>query len=137
MYIKVNNISKFYGEKKVIANASFTLKEGDSVAVIGESGCGKSTLIKMISGLLTPTTGTVKTYNHNAEEITPSIGYAFQLNALFDSHTIWQNIVFKEYIESSLPKKTLIRKAYDIMKSVNLKPSVARLYPKDLSNGIL
>lgn len=136
MYLKVRNISKFFGEKRVLSNISFELKEGDSLAIIGESGCGKSTLIKIIAGLLKQTTGTTNIYNADAQEIQPSIGYAFQLNALFDSYTIWQNIVFKEYIESTQPKKALIRKVYNVMKAVNLEPSVARLYPKNLSGGM-
>jgi phospholipid/cholesterol/gamma-HCH transport system ATP-binding protein len=136
MYLKVKNISKFFGQKKVLTNISFELKAGDSLAIIGESGCGKSTLIKIIAGLLSQTTGSANIYNSDAQEIEPSIGYAFQLNALFDSYTIWQNIAFKEYIEGTLPKKALIRKVYEVMKSVNLEPSVARLYPKDLSGGM-
>lgn len=136
MHLKVKNISKFFGKKKVLSNISFELKSGDSLAIIGESGCGKSTLIKIISGLLQQTTGTVSMFDANANEIEPSIGYAFQLNALFDSYTIWQNIVFKEYIEGTVSKKALLRRVYKIMKAVNLDPSIARLHPKDLSGGM-
>ena len=136
MYLKVNNVSKIFGSKKVLQHISFELKAGDSLAIIGESGCGKSTLIKIIAGLLKQTTGNVKMYSSNADEVTPSIGYAFQLNALFDSYTIWQNISFKEYIESLLPKRAILRKVYMVMKAVNLEPEVARLYPKDLSGGM-
>ena len=136
MYLRVSKITKMYHAKTVLHDVSFTLNPEDSLAIIGQSGCGKSTLIKIISGLLQQTAGTVSIYDNNTLPCTPNIGYAFQLNALFDSHTIWQNIAFKEYIENSLPRTTLIRRVLKVMQSVNLDSKVAKLYPKDLSGGM-
>lgn len=136
MYIRVNKITKMYGAKSVLKDISFGLDSGDSLAIIGQSGCGKSTLIKIIAGLLNQTTGSVSIYDSDANKFTPNIGYAFQLNALFDSYTIWQNIAFKEYIENSVPKRQLFRRVLHIMRSVNLGHEVAKLYPRDLSGGM-
>lgn len=135
MKLIAENIVKFYPEKEVLKGISFEMNAGDSLAVIGESGCGKSTLIKIIAGLLKATSGTVEILE-NREKFSPKIGYAFQLNALFDSYTIWQNIAFKEYIENALSKKALLRRVYEVLKLVNLEPSVARLFPRNLSGGM-
>lgn len=135
MKLLVESITKNFDEKQVLKGISFTLEEGDCLAIIGESGCGKSTLVKIIANLLKPTGGVVKVVR-DGKEFVPNIGYAFQLNALFDSYTIWQNIAFKAYIENSMPKKALLRKVYETLKLVNLDSSVARLHPKDLSGGM-
>lgn len=135
MKLIVEDVIKNFGEKQVIKGISFSLEAGDCLAIIGESGCGKSTLIKIIAGLLNQTSGSVK-ITKDGEVFLPNIGYAFQLNALFDSYTIWQNIAFKAYIENSMPKNTIIRKVYETLKLVNLNASVARLHPKDLSGGM-
>lgn len=136
MRLEVCNISKSFGQKHVLNDISFCLEAGDSLAIIGESGCGKSTLIKIIAGLLKQDSGAIKMQDSNSNNIIPKIGYAFQLNALFDSYTIWQNVLFKEYIEGIEPKKSILRRVHNVMKSVNLEFSVAKLYPKDLSGGM-
>jgi phospholipid/cholesterol/gamma-HCH transport system ATP-binding protein len=136
MYLRVNKITKLYGSKSVLNDISFALNPEDSLGIIGQSGCGKSTLIKIIAGLLDQTTGTVSMYSNDTSEYKPNIGYAFQLNALFDSYTIWQNIAFKEYIENSVPRRHLFRRVIAVMEMVNLGYKVAKLYPKDLSGGM-
>lgn len=57
--LKVENLSKSYGKKKVLKNISFTINEGRIVGLLGKNGTGKSTLIKLINDLLTPTSGEV------------------------------------------------------------------------------
>ena len=58
--IKVDNISKSFGDNKVLDRISFSVEEGESVAIIGRSGTGKSVLIKHIIGLISPDSGSVK-----------------------------------------------------------------------------
>lgn len=50
MTVKVNNLSKYYGKKKVLDNISFEAKKGEIVGIIGKSGAGKSTIIKILRG---------------------------------------------------------------------------------------
>lgn len=135
MYLKVSDIFKSFENKHVLKGISFQVNGGETLAIIGESGCGKSTLIKIIAGLLEQDSGDVQ-INDKGNEYKPSVGYAFQLNALFDSYTVWQNIVFKEYMEGIRSTRSMIRKVYEVMDAVNLSYDVARLYPKDLSGGM-
>src|SRR6201996_3782711 len=62
--IEVTNLTKHYGEKRVLDDVSFTIERGDRIALVGANGAGKSTMIRMLSGLEDPTSGTLK-LGHN------------------------------------------------------------------------
>src|SRR3989338_4876369 len=80
--IKLTNVFFLYNEKPVLANISCSIKEGNSVAIIGHNGSGKTTLIKHLNGLLIPTKGEVivdgLNTKHNDWEIKQKIGFVFQ-----------------------------------------------------------
>lgn len=57
--IRLTNITKSYGEKKVINDVSLTIESGSFTTLLGPSGCGKTTLLRMIAGLETPDTGEI------------------------------------------------------------------------------
>ena len=59
MEIRLENIEKSYGNKKVIQNISLNIKSGSFTTLLGPSGCGKTTLLRMISGLETPDKGEI------------------------------------------------------------------------------
>ena len=67
--IKLDSISKSYGDVQVLKNFSFEIHRGDKIAVIGNNGRGKTTLLKIIAGIIPPDSGTI-TYGHQVE-----IGY--------------------------------------------------------------
>ena len=62
--LTIDNITKAYGERKLFANASFYLAEGEKAGIIGINGTGKSTLLKIIAGLEEPDEGSVIKANH-------------------------------------------------------------------------
>ncbi|MGB6826662.1 MAG: ABC-F family ATP-binding cassette domain-containing protein, partial [Terracidiphilus sp.] len=64
MVAEAEGLSKSYGEKQVLSNVRFTIERGDRVALVGVNGAGKSTLIKLLTGVESPTSGTVK-LGHN------------------------------------------------------------------------
>ena len=64
MVVEVENLSKSYGEKQVLNNVRFGIERGDRIALVGINGAGKSTLIKLLTGVETPTAGTIK-LGHN------------------------------------------------------------------------
>ncbi len=135
MRLVVENISKSFEKKPVLKNISFELNAQDSLAIIGESGCGKSTLMRIIANLLKQSAGKISFFN-GQEKIQPEIGYAFQLNALFDSYTIWQNISFYKFIKNIESEEQIRENVKVALKLVNLSHDVMDLYPKDLSGGM-
>lgn len=85
--IEVKNLSKSYGDKLVLNDVSFTVKRGETLAVIGPSGTGKSTLLRILSGLEEPDSGQVIIREEK-------LGMVFQYSALLNSYTIGENIGF-------------------------------------------
>ncbi|MBP3982792.1 peptidase domain-containing ABC transporter [Pseudoxanthomonas helianthi] len=98
--IAVENLSFRYadGEPWVLKDCSFTVESGESVAVIGPSGCGKTTLVKLMLGLLQPTTGSVSVGGYDLRKIGPRnvraiVGAVMQDDQLF-AGSIADNIGF-------------------------------------------
>lgn len=105
--IKTNNLKKTYfseGENvKVLEDVHWSLKKGDSAAVLGESGVGKSTFLYLLGLLTKPTEGNVLingkevsnlSETKRAEFIKENIGIIFQFFQLFNDMTLWENLYF-------------------------------------------
>ena len=95
--IEINNLSFDYKGKKILENASFSIKQGSTIGIIGKSGEGKSTLVNLIVGLLKPTSGEIlvddKDIEKNLINWQTKIGYISQDVYLMDD-TIKSNICF-------------------------------------------
>jgi phospholipid/cholesterol/gamma-HCH transport system ATP-binding protein len=85
--IKVDQVTKAYGQRQVVKGVSMEVKEHEVVAIIGTSGCGKSTLLRLIAGLDEPDTGSIKLND-------PNFTLVFQYSALFDSLNVFENVAF-------------------------------------------
>lgn len=99
MIIKVNNISKSYGDKKVLQDISFTLDEGKIYVLMGTNGSGKTTLFNIISGFLNADSGTVSLNNATLQNVVPhqinkkGITRTFQDMRLINELTVLENIL--------------------------------------------
>ena len=136
---------KYYsknGETLALKDISFNIKKGELIAIVGPSGCGKTTILSLISGLLTPTKGSVLL---NGKPITPQqSGYMFQKDHLFDWRTIEQNVClgleilkskFKTKIERNNVYKTHKQNALNLLKKYGLWEFKDK-YPNQLSGGM-
>jgi drug efflux transport system ATP-binding protein len=96
--IEVEQLTKKFGGFVAVDGVSFTVKEGEIFGFLGANGAGKSTTIRMLCGLLQPTSGTARVggYDINAqtEQVKLSIGYMSQRFSLYDDLTVEQNIRF-------------------------------------------
>lgn len=98
--IEIKNLSKQYGNLKVLDNINFEIKRGEILYIVGGSGCGKSTLLRQIIGLEEPTTGEIyvdgeKYYPASKkvqDRIMKKFGIMFQLGGLLASMTLAENI---------------------------------------------
>lgn len=132
MSIKVENLVKKFGEKTVINNVSFEVKDGETLAIVGFSGSGKSTILKLISGLTEKDEGEITTSEGD-------IAMVFQYSALFDSLNVADNISFALRERQDLRKKYLPEEINKIvlqkLELVGLK-GIEKLYPSELSGGM-
>jgi len=142
--IQVRNLTKKFNEKIILKNINFDLYEGESLAIIGASGSGKSVLLKNIIGLLKPEIGSIKINNvetinlsrSKRENLLLELGITFQHGALFDSLTIWENVIFKIQRIKKLTKIDGQKHALDIIKNLGLGPDILNLYPSEISGGM-
>ena len=102
--IKVDNLSKFYENVKAVKSISFELNDGEVVGFLGANGAGKSTTLKVITGYLSPTAGTVYVNDmdilHNTYEIQKQIGYLPELNPLYGEMRVYDLLEFTAQIRN-------------------------------------
>lgn len=97
--LKVKGIGKSYGNKEILKNISFDVKDGEKVVIIGPSGAGKSTLLRCINLLLRPDKGSiwldqldVTSKDVNEDKVRQSIGMVFQELMLFNHLSAFENV---------------------------------------------
>lgn len=142
--VKVENLKKIYGknESKVIAldNVSFSVEEGEFIAIIGPSGSGKSTLLHIIAGLENPTEGKVYFYDKNIFEMSKKnltilrrqkIGIIYQFYNLIPTLSVEENILLPLKLDK---KKIDYNKFNQIISFLDLTNRKNHL-PNELSGG--
>jgi drug efflux transport system ATP-binding protein len=96
--IRVENLTKKYGDLIAVDNLSMDVKRGELVGIIGPDGAGKTTFLRMLSGVLAPTSGNLfvndKTFSENRAELKEEIGYLSQVSQAYGDLTVWENIEF-------------------------------------------
>ncbi len=135
-YLTVNNLHKSFGETQVLSDISFSVEKGEFVTLLGPSGCGKTTILRIVSGLISPDSGSVliggeDVTNKPAEK--RNIGMVFQNYALFPTMNVFQNIAYGLNVRK-LPKAEIDERAQAALKLVKLDGLGARKVTK-LSGG--
>ena len=141
--IKLVDVHKSFGSKKVLQGFSLEVNEGETMALIGYSGTGKSVAIKHIVGLLEPDRGTVwvdgkevpKLRREELYELRSHIGYVFQFAALFDSLSIGDNVAMGLRKEGRLSEPEIMKRVAEALELVDL-PGVESKFPAELSGGM-
>lgn len=137
--ITLKNIMHSYGDKEVLKDFSFSFEQGKTTYLIGPSGCGKTTILRLISGLETPSLGTIKIDGKIVSvkgkiEVLPhnrKIGFVFQDLALWPHFTVYNNIAFglKERKEKAIKEKVS-----EMLALFGIEDK-AKKYPHQLSGG--
>ena len=141
--IKLLNVHKSFGPKRVLQGFTLEVAEGETVVVIGYSGSGKSVAIKHIVGLLEPDDGEVwvdgrevpKLPRRELYELRSHIGYVFQFAALFDSYTIGENVAIGLRKQGILRPDEIDMRVHEALELVEL-PNVSERFPAELSGGM-
>jgi len=100
--IRFEQVSKTFGDKRVLDKVSFEIERGLSFCILGRSGTGKSVTLKLIDGLIKPNEGTISVEgqpitNLGSRELVPirkKMGFLFQSGALFDSISVGENVAY-------------------------------------------
>lgn len=138
--LNVEAVSKIYHSNdsqpvKALQSVSFKVPRGDFVSIVGPSGCGKTTLLKVISGLISPTSGNIDV-SHIEDKPGPDIMFVFQEynRSLFPWKKVYQNVAFGlERI--GLTNNEINNKVFKYLKIVGLEDFSSR-YPWELSGGM-
>lgn len=142
--IEMKNVTKSFGDKRVLDGINLKIKKGESLVIIGGSGSGKSVTLKSILGLIEPDAGsilidgveTVGANQKNREEFMSQFGMLFQGGALFDSLKIWENVAFGLIHSKKMDRGQAHDIALEKLKQVGLSPQVGNYYPAELSGGM-
>lgn len=143
--IELRNVHKRFGKQVILDGVNFSVKDGETVALLGPSGTGKSVLLKHIIGLIHPDSGTITVDGLDVSllgrkelaALRSTIGYVFQNGALFDSMNVFENIrlgITDE--EANHDAAYCAERVPECLQLVNLAPDVGEKYPAELSGGM-
>ena len=141
--IEIRDLCMRFRTQSVLRGINLTIHRGETVCIIGESGCGKTVMLKLIIGLLHPTEGGVwfdgmdvnRLGGKQLVKLRLRFGFLFQMAALFDSLTIYDNVAFglrEHHICGEDEIRTLVA---DRLQEVGLPPGLERKKPAELSGG--
>jgi sulfate transport system ATP-binding protein len=136
MSIELRNVSKEFGNVAAVSGVSFTVQEGELIALLGPSGGGKTTVLRMIAGLEMPTSGDVLIRGQRVNNVSVqqrNIGFVFQNYALFKSMTVYKNIAFGLKIKK-WKRADIHNRIAELLKLFDLE-GLEKRYPHQLSGG--
>ncbi len=141
--IQLRNVKVAFGSKVVLRELNLDVHRGETLAVIGPSGSGKSTVIKLLTGLLAPTAGSIEIEGQEVSRLAEDqwdvlrqrMGVVFQYSALFDFLDVGGNIAFglKRYFK--LSDEQIRERVSELLDMVGM-PGTQQMLPSELSGGM-
>ena len=136
--LELKNITFSYhnmeGETRALEKLSFSVNEGEFVAIVGPSGCGKSTLLHLIAGLTFPEKGIIRLNQKYLQTSSTTVGYMLQKDELLEWRSIYHNVLLGLEIQHMMTARTK-EKAKDLLKNYGLS-DFANARPSELSGGM-
>lgn len=128
--LTVSNLTKVYDKKAVVDQVSFTFQKGKCIALIGPNGAGKTTILRTLSGLLTPTSGSVR-FADNKEngDIREWIGYLPQHPVFYTWMTGKEFLIYCGQL-AYMPKTDASKRAAELLKKVGIEEAGDQLISK-------
>ncbi len=141
--ISLRQLTMAFGSKVVLDELDLDVYKGETLAVIGPSGSGKSTVIKVLTGLLAPTSGSVQIegletsgFDDDAwDELRCHMGVVFQYSALFDFLSVGENVAFGLRQHFKLPEAEVQSRVAALLEMVGM-PGTQSMMPAELSGGM-
>lgn len=141
--IRFENVTKYFGEKKVLDHVSFAVERGETFVIVGFSGAGKSVTLKHMIRLLTPDLGRVSVAGEVISEasgralrmLREKFGVLFQGAALLEWLSVGENVALPLREKTSMGEKDIRQRVLERLEQVNLS-HVYDLAPSELSGGM-
>jgi phospholipid/cholesterol/gamma-HCH transport system ATP-binding protein len=141
--IEFKGVSKYYDDKPVLKNISFTVRRGETKIILGGSGSGKSTILKLIIGLFKPEEGEIwvdgeeiSTYDETRlMHVRKKIGMVFQEGALFDSLSVSDNVGYRLQEQSEHDGEEIYLMVKKTLGFVDLEDAIEKM-AAELSGGM-
>jgi len=142
-YIEFKEVSKSFGDNRVLDRVSFDVKPAETVCILGRSGVGKSVSLHHIVGFLKPDSGRVIVAfeditdypEEDLERIRKKVTMVFQNGALFDSLTVGENVAFPLRERGELSEDQIFQIVDGLLEMVGVK-EMRELFPAELSTGM-
>jgi phospholipid/cholesterol/gamma-HCH transport system ATP-binding protein len=142
-YIEFKDVSKSFGDNRVLDHVSFTVMPAETVCILGRSGVGKSVSLHHIMGFLKPDSGRVIVAfqditdytEEELERIRQKVTMVFQNGALFDSLTVGENVAFPLRERRGLSEEQILQIVDGLLEMVGVK-AMRDLFPAELSTGM-
>ena len=137
--LKLENVSKSFAKIETdevthaLTSVTTTMESGEFISLVGPSGCGKSTMLRLVAGLIKPTTGTLTVNGKEIGDPGPDRGMMFQKATLFPWLTVYDNIAFSLRMQGKL--KGNEDKVENMIKVIGLE-GFRDDYPGQLSGGM-
>lgn len=133
--ISVSNLSKTYGQLKVLDDVNFTIGESEFVSILGPSGCGKSTVLRMIAGLIEPDEGSqIRLWGQQSQGHNDQVGVVFQTHNMLPWLTVEKNIRLSCEV-GGVAKAEITRRVDEILPVLKLE-GFRDKYPHQISGGM-
>jgi NitT/TauT family transport system ATP-binding protein len=141
-YIKFRNVKKLFplaGRKKEVIRAldsiDLSIRKGEFLSIVGASGSGKTTMLKLISGILGPTSGTVSIGGEAVHNLRRDTGNVFQKATLLPWRNVLKNVLLPvEVVKGEITKQDT-KRAHELLEIMGLK-GASNMYPAELSGGM-
>jgi phospholipid/cholesterol/gamma-HCH transport system ATP-binding protein len=141
--IELINLCKAFDDNVVLDNVNLTIKDGETIVIIGRSGTGKSVMLKHIIGLMKPDSGQViidgqdvtRLGGKELNELRLKFGMLFQGAALFDSLSVRDNVAFNLIEHKKMDDASIDKRVAECLELVGLK-GIEGLRPSELSGGM-
>jgi phospholipid/cholesterol/gamma-HCH transport system ATP-binding protein len=142
--VAVENLRKSFASHTVLNGISLSVGRGETLAVLGRSGTGKSVLLRLIIGLETPDSGSIRIHGQDIGglaldrmgEIRKKMGFLFQHAALYDSLTVGENVAFPlVHHRRDMSRSDRGDRVMQLMAEVGMKGDLDKM-PSDISGGM-